>query len=486
MTDLYNPAYDTWGEVFHGNLISASVLHSALGTGRVAAIRRELISSAVQYTALLNDVAKRIGVAQCEQSKGTLNSDTAVIMAGHQPVVYHPGLIRKSEALARFAAVNSALGINVVIDTDQGNGGALVWPKVSGESLELKRASIVEDSSGTNLYSEQRVASADLVKEIFSEIEVDLRDSGLGVEAEQVRYVGELYQRLSGELISVANSVVRWALVDCQVLEVPLSALVLKTELRVVLHEFFRDGLRLVELYNSNLDAYRREHKIANLANPFPNMKRSDTQIELPFWRLQNGARHQVHLDLNADTAADPSDLIPRGSITTMLLRGFCSDLFIHGLGGARYDQFVDRFAKVYLGVDLPRFVVASATEYLFPGRVSELKRSLELASKLKEMTSRTEDFLGKGIFTEIEEAQLKSLSSQRRDLREELKLSQSAVDRTRISHELNTANRAVRQIIESGSLRDHLKNVAANEAALVRWSFREFPFFLYRLPRSA
>jgi hypothetical protein len=481
MTDLYNPAYDAWGEVLQGNLINATALHRALGAERVSAIRRELIESALQYTALINDRAKRIGVAKFEPNRSALGSATPVIMAGHQPVIYHPGLVCKSEALARFAEARQGLAINVVIDTDQGDGGALVWPRISKETLELKRASIAENSCGTSLYLEQRVASSAFVKEIFSEIEVDLQDCGLNVEAEQARSVGELYQRLSGELISVANTVIRWASVNAHVLEVPLSALVLNTELRVVLQEFVGDGLRLAELYNSTLDDYRRDHKIANLANPFPNMKRSETQSELPLWRLHDRVRSQVCLDLSTNSADVLANLVPRGSITTLLLRGFCSDLFIHGLGGARYDQFVDKLAQVYLGVDLPRFVVASRTEHLFPERVVQLKRSLELASKLKEMTSKTEDFLGQGIFTAAEERELKDLSDQRDLLRQELKISQIGSEKSRISHELNSANRAVRQIIEGGSLREHLENVASNEAALARWSFREFPFFLYR-----
>ena len=76
--------------------------------------------------------------------------------------------------------------------------------------------------------------------------------------------------------------------------------------------------------------------------------------------------------------------LAPRGSITTMLLRGYCSDIFIHGLGGAKYDPFVDALAKQYLRVALPRFVVASRTQTLFPKEALNYEDALALRDQYK------------------------------------------------------------------------------------------------------
>jgi hypothetical protein len=41
------------------------------------------------------------------------------------------------------------------------------------------------------------------------------------------------------------------------------------------------------------------------------------------------------------------------------------ADLFIHGVGGGRYDQVTDDVFRRYLGVEPPPFVVASMTMYL-------------------------------------------------------------------------------------------------------------------------
>jgi hypothetical protein len=163
-----------------------------------------------------------------------------------------------------------------------------------------------------------------------------------------------------------------------------------------------------------------------------------------------------------------------------MLLRGYCSDLFIHGLGGARYDRFVDEFAQHYLGIALPKFVVASETWYLFPDEVQAMSEQLELTSNRKELIARTENFLGRGIFSEEEETRLHSIISDRNHLRTAIQGAQSPEERSAAAHALNATNRAVREIVEGGSLQQVIAEAPARQAALRQWSYREFPFFLF------
>jgi len=46
-------------------------------------------------------------------------------------------------------------------------------------------------------------------------------------------------------------------------------------------------------------------------------------------------------------------------------VRIFACDLFIHGVGGGRYDRVSDGVCRRYYGVEPPQFVVASTTMYL-------------------------------------------------------------------------------------------------------------------------
>jgi hypothetical protein len=47
---------------------------------------------------------------------------------------------------------------------------------------------------------------------------------------------------------------------------------------------------------------------------------------------------------------------------TTLFARLVLSDLFLHGIGGAKYDQVTDDIAQRFFGFSLPQFATASAT----------------------------------------------------------------------------------------------------------------------------
>jgi hypothetical protein len=76
--------------------------------------------------------------------------------------------------------------------------------------------------------------------------------------------------------------------------------------------------------------------------------------------------------------------LRPRALLTTMYSRMILSDLFIHGIGGAKYDQLGDTIIRSYFMVTPPKFMVISATVKLPEcpptadvSRIPELKRML-------------------------------------------------------------------------------------------------------------
>ncbi|MCG8651354.1 MAG: hypothetical protein MI861_16055, partial [Pirellulales bacterium] len=71
--------------------------------------------------------------------------------------------------------------------------------------------------------------------------------------------------------------------------------------------------------------------------------------------------------------------LRPRALLTTMYARLVLSDLFLHGIGGAKYDQLGDMIIRSFFNVAPPRFMVISATIEL-PGlekddRLAEIER---------------------------------------------------------------------------------------------------------------
>lgn len=482
MTTL-EPDYNTWGEVLQANCSLEAALGVALGAQVRREARQELLVEASQHTKALHVLAQDLGISLAVPIP-ELNSRCAgpIIMSGHQPVLYHRGLLFKAEMLGRMASDSSGTGVHVVIDTDEGDGGAVVWPKITHGSLELRRASLVAESRVSGVtYGAQCLASADTIAALFDEIESDVRQSVSEEVAERVKRMRAVYVALANQPVCIAHAIARWSVQAPRYLEVPLSSIITKTHLRGVVDDLVHRGARLAEIYNTTLDEHRAEHRIENKANPFPNLKVTEAGSELPFWIVEAGIRKPVYVDKeHAPVCPSNAFYAPRGSMTTLLLRAYCSDMFIHGLGGKRYDTFVDRFAQRYWHVTLPKFVVASETRYLFPAQVEHITREVRIASQFKEILARTENFLGQGIFSEDEERALQSVLDSRQQLRVKMQQVRSDEERRLLAHALNDANRQVRELLEAGSLKTLRARAASNEAALSRLMFREFPFFMF------
>jgi hypothetical protein len=140
--------------------------------------------------------------------------------------------------------------------------------------------------------------------------------------------------------------------------------------------------------YNAALSAYRVEQGITSRSRPMPDLETSGQVVELPLWldELSAGRRHRSTvrrvsgrfvLDLpggatlpagerlNQDLAVRGLRLSPRALTLTIFLRLLVCDLFVHGIGGGRYDQVADRIIANHFNLAPPRFAVATLT--LFP-----------------------------------------------------------------------------------------------------------------------
>jgi hypothetical protein len=120
-----------------------------------------------------------------------------------------------------------------------------------------------------------------------------------------------------------------------------------------------------------------------------PDLARHGSYLEAPFWwfdyksnkrRPLFARQRNDGLDLAADPTA-PSVTVKRGDIgalkelgkqqisiftraltTTMFLRLCVADLFIHGIGGAKYDELTDDIIRRYFGIEPPEYMVVSGT----------------------------------------------------------------------------------------------------------------------------
>jgi hypothetical protein len=126
-----------------------------------------------------------------------------------------------------------------------------------------------------------------------------------------------------------------------------------------------------------------------------PDLDASDGWLEAPFWiwsstdplrrplyaRLAGDGltitdRNSLEVwlsvadDRDATVAAQQiADLVSRGIklrtralTTTLFARLVLSDLFLHGIGGAKYDQVLDEIVRLFFGFEPPEFGTVSAT----------------------------------------------------------------------------------------------------------------------------
>lgn len=478
MPTILEPPYEEWKSLLERNRAGLSARAERLGGERLREIREAVYDAAVSYSKMLVELAESQGLSVAAPNVKRFEYTQPIVMAGHQPVMYHPGLLFKNERLSSFARDTNALAINVIIDTDEGDGGKLVWPLRQGDSLVLKSGTL---SSSEGVYASQYVVSAGHARELFQVMSAELATSGLERAAESTAALSSLYEGLAGQPIAVANSLARWRFEDRAYLEVPLSHLLRIDAVREVLHLWVNDYERLGVTYNSTLESFRADHKIKNPANPFPNMRIDNSSVEVPFWLVGSEERQPLMIARSTGPQIGGDRyLAPRGSIVTLLLRGFCSDLFVHGKGGGKYDPFVDRLADSYLGVSLPRFVVASSTTYAFPERLAQVEEAIALKAQYKEIVSHTAKFLGRGLFTSDEERVLEQLASERQALLSRLKDAESPETRSAVVHELNDLNRRLKQVVDSSSLTQRVTDAAMPEVVLARWRFREYPFFMF------
>jgi hypothetical protein len=185
--------------------------------------------------------------------------------------------------------------------------------------------------------------------------------------------------------------------------------------------------------HNDALAAYRQAHRLRNRAHPVPDLVESGGWLESPFWiwtgedprRRALFARSRgdvleitdrktltTVLPLADDADATPAveqlvDLAGRGVklrtralTTTLFARLFLSDMFLHGIGGAKYDQVTDLIGQQFFGCELPEFATVSATSRLpIDGARTSGARQRDVQRQLRELRYHPERYVvGDGV----------------------------------------------------------------------------------------
>jgi hypothetical protein len=157
---------------------------------------------------------------------------------------------------------------------------------------------------------------------------------------------------------------------------------------------------RFQEVHNDALARYRAFYGIRSKHHPVPALVRQDDWREAPFWiwRAEEPRRRpllvrQLARTMQLRIGGDPEPLmeIPLGPdreaccaveqlaslparrvrlrtralTTTMFARLLLGDLFVHGIGGAKYDELGDEVILGFFGIEPPDYLTLSMTLWL-------------------------------------------------------------------------------------------------------------------------
>ncbi len=512
---VFQPEFSKWPELLQANRANAKTTSAILSLDEKQQLRTRVVKAARQFTSALDNRAYDAGIQISSRATSpntdTLSNLTSIVMTGHQPTIFHPGIVHKYDATACSAQSSGAIALAVTIDTDSGDAGEILLPVDIDNRLRLEHLSLV---TGPGLFLSQQLKTEMELYQLRAHAAKSLRNLGRKAESDCIANVMDQYARLAGLPIVEANAIMRRSLgIGSACLEVPLSTILDLPESQKFFAAILADARHFSRVYNKTLQAYRMSRKIRNHANPFPDLRRYDGAVELPFWvidlesgeraplfvepageSLRLSTRHGSLCELPLSDIANYTKHIgnkqliaPRGPLITAFLRIALSDLFVHGTGGGKYDRFTDEFIHAYWSVKPPAFTVASATQYLFAQHRKEAHKLKEFDRELREMTSHVDRYFGTGTFSQNVESELRDIVAARTEFVESLKqakrLRQPVADIGRTIKKIDAQiDSAIRQ-----SLAPRIAQLQQLTSDQIRiYDTRGFPYFYFLHPPNA
>jgi hypothetical protein len=348
-----------------------------------------------------------------------------LVVGGHQPELFHPGVWFKNFLMWEIGQQTDSIGMQVIVDHDVARSDALrvptalpkPVPKTSpsdselgvlelGVSVRSIPLPLRRDSEPRMPWHATRLncVSATAWDKTIDQVSQWMQDCGLASPLIEQRRNELQHWIATNENIGDAFSKFRHRIeMDNGVfnLDVPISHLCKESAFGFFVLHCARNAESLWTSYNTCRDTYRARHGIRNQGQPVLELLRTDNAFELPFWIYHDhqesverkrlwvqSVQDQIilsdHPDLAQSTVSvslsvDENQLSqiwsglreqnicvrPRALMTTMYLRCFVGDLFVHGIGGGTYDELTDDIIREWLGIDPPIFLTSSASLHL-------------------------------------------------------------------------------------------------------------------------
>jgi hypothetical protein len=497
---LTDPPYDEWADLARENARRAGGWTTLIAGVPLAALRDE---ARLEARALAMSYSAEVGVkANAEREAANL-----IVMTGHQPELYHPGVWVKVFLLQRLADALGATAIDIVVDSDTFDRVALTVPCLR-EAIQTC-TSVLALGTRDSCYACTPAPDEPAI-EAFRDAGLDALDTlpAPALSRHFGAYCDALAER-SGGASSLADALTaarrRYeSPAGTTYLELAVTLQSRSRAFRHLVAALAFDAARFVAVYNDELDAYRERTGARSAAQPFPDLGTTDGRLELPFWWLAEGGRRPVWLQLEpralvvddrvvAELGSDVAGalealeaaegwLVPRALMLTLFERLFVADLFIHGVGGGRYDQVTDAVTARFFAIEPPRYVVASMTLHLPLGAHAVTDAEVAAAEQRLHLLKHNPDqLLGEVEFDFPEERRAATeLAARKRALTSEI--GEVDADRKRLGAEIRAVNAELTVLLNplAEQMRVEAERLKAQRDTAAVLSDRTYPFCLW------
>ena len=434
-------------------------------------------------------------------------ADQPIVMSGHQPELFHAGVWYKNFVLSELAERTGAVAINLVVDSDLSDRNSIRFPDLTASPIRAR--SIAIDKPAAAVPHQQRTIQ-DLsfffefparVSESFSGDREACLTKSLWPEVIEAHHkLAKLAPPAVGATIAAGRHRFEQT-VGLKTLEVPVSQLCQTNAFATFAAAIFDRADEFGQIYNEILVEYRKVNRIRSNSHPVPELDKKAGWTEVPFWvsssqtsgrerlfirnlpdQIELSNRRQFNQVLPKATFLTAFQKLiesgisiqPRALSTTMFCRLLMSDIFIHGVGGAKYDQLTDAICQRFFGYRLPEFLTASAT-FRLATRVPLVSKAdvTQLRTRRREMNFHPERFL-----------EVDSLTPEKIELIEQKQRRIASTETwTKQTHDAITQiNQQLRAILEpsdehlENEIDESLRQLAASEIA----NSREYSFGLF------
>lgn len=455
-----------------------------------------------------------------------------IIQSGHQPVFFHPGIWIKNiflNKLIKSPLLDKSLGLNIILDNDICKDLNLSLPVLSSNgNLIVEEISFLSSTLTPNLpFEEYPCPSLEFIAKFARDVirrlkplESENKDilnnfkNFIRCLENSSRSFNQNYTRGNlGEFLGLARRLYEKE-IEPAYLEIPFSQISDSDEFLSFFLEIIKNIKPFSEIYNKKLDEYRKLFKIRNRAHPSPNLMIKENFIEVPFWIWREGdQRRKIFIlrekeknylyndsygkifHIEKDSLKSLSSLKtflkekklkirPKALLLTLYNRLFISDLFIHGLGGAKYDLVTDEIIREFFKVEPPHFLVVSCTLYL------DFKSSFEssdakistLKKEIRDLGFNPQRYIDELPLTKKEKIKIEKLTEKKTELIKKIRGVLTSAEKRKISEEIKIINNFIGE--KARLLKCELSKKLAEEGKKIKqakiYTFREFPYCFF------